>query len=156
MHHARGQGTVEYIAVLLLVTLVLGGGTAAASSGAGADITTAVPHQVMRALCIVTGGNCDRDTAPCVTGSATDAKSWSATVAVVRLGHGRVLVRERRSDGTETVTLTTAPSPRICARPSPPPASPRRGRPARARPPRRPGAPRSTGRSAAARTAGPA
>ena len=110
MHHARGQGTVEYIAVLLLVMLVLGGGTAAAATGAGAEIATAVPHQVMRALCIVTGGDCDRDRAPCVTGSATDSRSWSATVAVVRIGHGRVLVRERRSDGSEIVTLTTAPS----------------------------------------------
>ena len=110
MHHARGQGTVEYLAVLLLVMLVLGGGTAAAATGAGADIATAVPHQIMRALCIVTGGDCDRDIAPCVTGSATDSKSWSATVVVVRIGHGRVLVREHRSDGTEIVTLTTAPS----------------------------------------------
>jgi len=110
MRHARGQGTVEYIAVLLLVALVLGGGTAAAATGAGADIATAVPHQVVRALCIVTGGDCDRDRAPCVTGSATDSRSWSATVVVVRLGHERVLVRERRSDDMEIVTLTTAPS----------------------------------------------
>src|SRR5919108_3791917 len=51
MHSDRGQGTVEYLAVVLLVTVALG-----------------------------------------------------------RLGHDRVLVRERRSDGSETVTLTTAPS----------------------------------------------
>src|SRR4051812_22127790 len=111
MRSSRGQGTVEYLAVVLLVAVVLGGGaSAAAATGAGADIATAVPHQVMRALCIVTGGDCDRDIAPCVTGSATDSKSWSATVVVVRIGHGRVLVREHRSDGTEIVTLTTASS----------------------------------------------
>src|ERR1700750_715633 len=110
MHHARGQGTVEYLAVLLLVMVVFGGATAAAATGAGADIATAVPRQVIRALCIVRGGDCERDIAPCVIGSATDSKSWSATVAVVRFGRGRVLVRERRSDRTESVTLTTAPS----------------------------------------------
>ena len=31
MRSARGQGTVEYLAVVLLVALVLGGGTAAAA-----------------------------------------------------------------------------------------------------------------------------
>ena len=111
MRSSRGQGTVEYLAVVLLVGVVLGGGaTAAAATGAGADIATAVPHQVMRALCIVTGGDCDRDRAPCDVASSTAASEWSATVAVLRVGHGRVLVVDRRSDGTVAVTLSTAPS----------------------------------------------
>jgi hypothetical protein len=110
MHSDRGQGTVEYLAVVLLVTVALGGGTAAVAKAAGADVATAVPHQVLRALCIVTGGDCERDRAPCPVGSSTASSSWSVTVAVVHLGHNRVLVRERRSDGSETVTLTTAPS----------------------------------------------
>jgi hypothetical protein len=110
MHSAQGQGTVEYLAVVLLVLVVLGGGSATVATAAGADIATAVPHQVMRALCIVTRGDCDRDRAPCAVGSSTASSAWSATIAVVRLGHGRVLVRERRSDGSEVVTLTTSPS----------------------------------------------
>jgi hypothetical protein len=110
MHSDRGQGTVEYLAVVLLVTVALGGGTAAVAKAAGADVATAVPHQLIRALCIVTGGDCDRDRAPCPVGSSTASNSWSVTVAVVHLGRNRVLVRERRSDGSETVTLTTVPS----------------------------------------------
>ena len=110
MHSDRGQGTVEYLAVVLLVTVALGGGTAAVAKAAGSDVATAVPHQVMRALCIVTRGDCDRDRAPCPVGSTTASSSWSVTVAVVHLGHNRVIVRERRSDGSETVTLTTAPA----------------------------------------------
>jgi hypothetical protein len=107
----RGQGTVEYLAVVLLVAVVLGGGaTAAVASGASAGIATAVPHQVMRALCIVTGGDCERDRAPCDVASSTNSSSWSATVAVFRVGHNRVVVVDRRSDGTTVVTLTTAPS----------------------------------------------
>jgi hypothetical protein len=107
----RGQGTVEYLAVVLLVAVVLGGGaTAAAATGAGADVATAVPHQVLRAICIVTRGDCDRDRAPCDVGSRTASSTWSATIAVVRLGHGRVLVVERRSDHKVVVTLTTTPS----------------------------------------------
>jgi hypothetical protein len=111
MRSERGQGTVEYLAVVLLVAVVLGGGTTAAvASGAGADVATAVPHQVLRALCIVTRGDCDRDRAPCDVESRTASRTWSATIAVVRLGHSRILVVERRSDRKVVVTLTTAPS----------------------------------------------
>jgi len=111
MRNDRGQGTVEYVAVVLLAAVVLAGtATAAAATGAGADFATAVPHQMMRALCIVTHGDCDRDRAPCDVASSTASSSWSATVAVFRIGHDRVLVVERRSDRKVVVTLTDAPS----------------------------------------------
>src|SRR4051812_13868066 len=111
MRSSRGQGTVEYLAVVLLVAVVLGGGaTAAAATGAGRDLATAVPHQVMRALCIVTGGDCERDRAPCDIASSTASSAWSATVWVLSVGHGRVVVVDRRSDGKVLVTLTTMPS----------------------------------------------
>lgn len=109
MRSARGQGTVEYLAVVLLVGLALGGGATASARGAGRDIATAVPHQVVRALCIVRGGDCERDRAPCDIGSRTRERAWSANVVVLRLGHSRVLIRERRSDGSVALTLTTAP-----------------------------------------------
>jgi len=107
MRSDRGQGTVEYLAVVLLVGVVLGGGaTAAAATGAGADIATAVPHQVMRALCIVTHGDCERDRAPCDVASASESSSWSAGVSVFRVGRDRMLVVDHRSDGTVVVTET--------------------------------------------------
>jgi hypothetical protein len=110
MRSARGQGTVEYLAVVLLIALVLGGATAAAARARDVDLATAVPHQIRRALCIVTGGDCDRDRAPCDVATDTTSRSWGVGVAVVRIGHGRTLVVERRSDGSFIVTLTKAPS----------------------------------------------
>jgi hypothetical protein len=41
----------------------------------GADIATAVPHEVLRALCIVSGGDCDR-IARRATWHRRDASSW--------------------------------------------------------------------------------
>ncbi|MEA2385789.1 MAG: hypothetical protein QOH72_5760 [Solirubrobacteraceae bacterium] len=110
MPRERGQGTLEYLAVVLLVAVVLGGGaTAAAATGAGGDIATAVPHQVLRALCIVTGGDCDRDRAPCDVSSRADSRSWAIGVAVFKVGHDKTVTMTRRSDGTYAVTLDTAP-----------------------------------------------
>src|SRR5215211_872192 len=106
----RGQGTVEYLAVVLLVAATLGGmATATAVGSAGGRMATAVPHQVLYAICRVTGGDCDRDRAPCDVASRTAAHEWSVTVLVVKGGHRRVVVRERRSDGRTVVTETTAP-----------------------------------------------
>src|SRR3954469_6797235 len=109
MRSARGQGTVEYLAVVLLVAVVAGSGPAAAAQAAGADIATAVPHELLRALCIVTAGDCDRDRAPCDVATNTHASRWHVGVFVFQVGHGRMLVREERSDGTVAVTLITAP-----------------------------------------------
>jgi hypothetical protein len=110
MRTERGQGSLEYLAIVLLAVVVLGSGaTAAAASGAGADIATVVPHQVMRALCIVTRGDCDRDRAPCDVASASDTKSWAVTVAVIKIGDDKTVTITRRSDGTYAVTLDTAP-----------------------------------------------
>src|SRR4051812_9692212 len=110
MRSARGQGTVEYLAVVLLVALVMGGATAAAARATDTDLATAVPHEIRRALCIVTGGDCDRDRAPCDVATDTTSRSWEVGVAVLRVGHGRAIVVERRSDGSYLVTLTKAPS----------------------------------------------
>jgi len=110
MRNDRGQGTVEYLAVVLLVALVLGGGaTAAAATGAGADIATAVPREVIRALCIVRGGDCYRDRAPCDVASRSKSTSWAVAVAVIKFGHDKTVTVTERSDGTFAVTLDTAP-----------------------------------------------
>jgi hypothetical protein len=110
MRSARGQGTVEYLAVVLLVALVMGGGTVAAARATDTGLATAVPHQIRRALCIVTGGDCDRDRAPCDVAADRTSSSWGVGIAVLRVGHSRALVVEQRSDGSYLVTLTKAPS----------------------------------------------
>jgi hypothetical protein len=110
MRCATGQGTVEYLAVVLLVAVVLGGTATAAGVGPlGARIATAVPHRVLYGICRVTGGDCDRDRAPCDVGSQTATNEWSVAVTVLTGGRRRILVREHRSDGRVVVTETVAP-----------------------------------------------
>jgi hypothetical protein len=109
MRSARGQGTVEYLAVVLLVAVVAGGAGTAVAGGAGADIATAVPRQIIRALCIVRGGDCDRDRAPCDIASNARSTSWAVAIAVFRFGHDKTVTVTERSDGKFVVTLDTAP-----------------------------------------------
>jgi hypothetical protein len=101
----RGQATVEYAAIVLALALALGaaGGVAAARGGGVAD---AVSRQIARALCIATGGDCERDREPCVVSSSTHTTENGLTIAVLRLGSDRTVVRELRSDGTIVLTYT--------------------------------------------------
>jgi hypothetical protein len=101
----RGQATVEYAAIVLALAVALGaaGAVAAARGGGVAD---AVSRQIARALCIVTGGDCDREREPCVVSSSTRTRENGLTIAVLRLGSDRTVVREQRSDGTIAVTYT--------------------------------------------------
>jgi hypothetical protein len=98
-----GQATAEYAAVVLLVALLLAtaGGVAAARGGAVGD---AVTRQIARALCIVTGGDCDHELEPCVVGSTSRTVTNGLTVAVARWGGDRIVLEERRSDGSVLVT----------------------------------------------------
>jgi hypothetical protein len=109
MRSARGQGTIEYLGVVLLVAVVAGAGTALAAGGPSGDIASAVTRQFMRALCLVTGGDCDRDRAPCDVGTRTEGREWTVTVLVVKGGHRRAIVRQQRSDGTVLITEVKAP-----------------------------------------------
>ena len=104
MRCARGQGTVEYLAVVLLVALVFAG-TATAAAGAGGEIGSSVTRELHRALCIVRGGDCDRDLAPCDVSSDSSSKQGSFTIAVLKLGGGKTVTVVRRSDDTFAVTL---------------------------------------------------
>jgi hypothetical protein len=105
MRCARGQGTIEYLAVVLLVSVVVGAGTAVAAGGSGSEIASAVTRQFIRAICIVTGGDCDRDRAPCPTHSESERMGATVTIAFVKLGRHHMLLREERSDGTVALTL---------------------------------------------------
>jgi hypothetical protein len=102
----RGQGTVEYVAILTLVALVL----AAAVAGAAAfapGVGNAVVGQVRHALCIVAGRACEEQVAarPCVMRTARDERRESVSLGFVQLGAGRVVLRERLSDGTLRLTV---------------------------------------------------
>ena len=104
MHSSRGQGTVEYLGVVALVALV-GGAAATVAPAAGRDIARAVPREVIRALCLVGGGDCDRDRRACPVRSQALRAGATVRVAFVRLGRHHVLAEELRSDGTVALTL---------------------------------------------------
>jgi hypothetical protein len=102
----RGQGTVEYVAIIALVALVL----AAAVAGAAAfapGVGNAVVGQVRHALCIVAGRACEEQVAarPCVMRTARDERRESVSLGFVELGAGRVVLRERLSDGKLRLTV---------------------------------------------------
>ena len=102
----RGQGTVEYVAIIALVALVLAAAVAGAA-GLGPGIGNAVVGQVRHALCIVAGRACEEQVAerPCVVRTARDERRESVSLGFVQLGAGRVVLRERLSDGTLRLTV---------------------------------------------------
>jgi hypothetical protein len=89
---------------------VVGGSSTVAAKAAGVDIAHAVPREIIRALCIVRGGDCYRDRAACDVASDSKSSGWHATVFLLRFGHDKVILREERSDHSVLVTLTTAAS----------------------------------------------
>ena len=102
MRDARGQATVDYLAVVLLVALVVG---AMAALLATTDLGERVIAAFRRALCVVTGGACDDVAAPCVTSSAEHSEGTRVNALIFRVGQRRVVLRERHPDGTETLTV---------------------------------------------------
>jgi hypothetical protein len=101
-----GQGTVEYVGVLGLVAVVVAAAVAACAVLAP-GVGNAVIGQVRHALCIVTGRECAREAAaaPCVVRTARDVRRETVSVGFVRIGAGRVVLRERLSDGTLRLTV---------------------------------------------------
>jgi hypothetical protein len=98
----HGQAGVDYVGVLLLVTVVLG---AVALAADASGVPQAVDHQLLRALCIVRGGECEQDRAPCPVRSNRRDDAVSARVLVFHVGADTTLIREERSDGTVAVTV---------------------------------------------------
>lgn len=110
MRDARGQGTVEWIGIVLLVALVLAAAIAVVSgSGVGERVTAAM----RRALCIVTGEECGGggreavavELSPCVIAALEQRDSRHVTLTIVRLGASSTMLRERLADGTVRLTL---------------------------------------------------
>jgi hypothetical protein len=99
----RGQATVDYVALLGLVALLLAvGGAAVTVSGVGDRLV----YALRQSLCAVGGVLCPPPPEPCVVRRDAQRDSGSVTIGVVRLGEDQALVVERLSNGTVAVTLT--------------------------------------------------
>jgi len=99
----RGQSSVEYVAVVALVAIVLAVGGALVGAP---SVANAVGRAMARALCLVRGGGCATVAAkPCVVGSSALKAGVTAKVVLLRVGRDSAIVRAERSDGTVEVTL---------------------------------------------------
>src|SRR5262249_58447467 len=103
LRDAHGQASIDWIVVVGVVTLAL---AVAGSVASGAQVAAVVVRQFDRALCIVSGGDCNEDRVPCTTASDTDIDDQSINLAIVKLSKTTTLLVERRSDGTYRVTRT--------------------------------------------------
>lgn len=104
LHAARGQASLEWLAVIALVATLLGLGAALAQAS---TVGRRVTREMVRALCLVRHGDCARDRDPCVVFAAHERHGMVVHVLFVRLGDQRVARVERRSDGTYAVTRAT-------------------------------------------------
>ena len=101
----RGQATIDYVALLALVALLLAVGAGIATAAAPGFVN-AVVGQFSRALCLVAGGDCPiAPRRPCTVASTRDAQHGAVNLGIVRLGDDRYVLRERLSDGTIRLTL---------------------------------------------------
>src|SRR3954470_1735608 len=95
-----GQAAVEYVGLMGLVVCVL-----AVPALAGRDAAAAVVREVRRALCVVSGGECELDRRPCVVGAQHVEDDGAVDLAIVKIGSRELVMREARSDGTVAVTF---------------------------------------------------
>lgn len=101
----EGQATVEHVGLMALIAAILAVAMAAAA-GASPAFRNSVRGAFEHALCIVTGEECGvlaRE--PCPTLRTVKVTSQGVAISVVRIGHDRTLVIERRSDGSYVMTL---------------------------------------------------
>jgi hypothetical protein len=106
-HPQRGQATIDYVALIAVLALLLAAAPALAGAGVGAPgVTNAVVGQLRRALCVVSGGACpDERRQPCVVTSRRDADHVAVSIAIVRVDEDRYVLRERLSGGTVRLTV---------------------------------------------------
>ena len=103
----RGQATIDYVALVAVVALLVAAGAAAVGIGA-AGIANAVLGQVHHALCIVSGRSCEVQRArPCTVTSTRDSHHFALNVVLARVDNDRYVLRERLSDGTVRLTVAT-------------------------------------------------
>jgi len=98
----RGQASVEYVAVISLIAVLLAG---AAIAVGVPGLRDAVVAGFRHALCVVTAAACRDDLGPCTVASTEVRERGEASVLVVRAGRDHAVLRERRSDGSVLVTV---------------------------------------------------
>ena len=89
-HRQRGQASVEWLAVVALVAVVFGLGTALAQAG---YVGRRVTREMARALCLVGSGDCRRDQEPCVVGSLASHQGMTLHLLFFRMGEDKLGVR---------------------------------------------------------------
>lgn len=98
----RGQASVEYVAVIALVAvLVVGMAIAVGAPGLRDAVVAGFRH----ALCVVTGASCRDDLGPCTVASTEVRDRGEASVLIVRAGRDHAVLRERRSDRSVLITV---------------------------------------------------
>lgn len=105
MRSSRGQATIDYVALIavlaVLLTIALG-----VASGGAPGIVNAVAGQIRHALCVVSGGPCpDLAPKPCAVASRRELRHYAVSLVVVRVDHDRYVLREQMSDGTVRLTI---------------------------------------------------
>jgi hypothetical protein len=108
--HDQGQASVEWIALVALVAIVLGAAAALTYGGLGPRVAWAI----RRGMCEVGGGRCPRppadraDLPPCPLKRSSRSQDFDVKVAFIRLGGGLGVQEATTSDGKVTVTFTNS------------------------------------------------
>lgn len=110
MRSTRGQASVEWIAICLLIAIVLGSAVALTWGGLG----DGVAYAIRRGLCEVGGGACPRhrpqrpDLPPCPHNRYARSQDFDVDLLLVRLGGGLGVQEEQSSDGRVSVSFTNS------------------------------------------------
>lgn len=108
MRSSHGQASVDYVAVLALVAVVLG---AVAATVGAPWLAPKVAETIRRGICVVSGALCTPEDAeraglePCPIHRRSNAERAGATIAVIRLERGDELVIERLSNDQARVSF---------------------------------------------------
>lgn len=106
MRSERGQATVDYVALLAVVTLLLAAAATAVMAAGAPGVANGVLGQLRHALCVVSGAACPAAVRrPCTVASTRDVRHVAVNLALVRLDDDRIVLRERLSDGTVRLTV---------------------------------------------------
>src|SRR4051812_17823378 len=102
MRGEDGQGTLEYLAVVLLVAVVIAAAAAVAvATGLGERVVAAFK----RGLCTVAGQACEPPRTPCVLAADSHTEGGVLDVLFVRIGDRTTEMREHFADGKVAYTM---------------------------------------------------
>jgi hypothetical protein len=110
MRRADGQASIEWMALIAVVALVLGGAAALTYGGLGAKVAWAY----RRGICAVTLERCPRepmvraDLPPCPVHRSNRSQDVDVRLGFIDLGGGVGVQEETTSDGRVTVTFTNS------------------------------------------------